>query len=106
MTLHFLTVNHKYSCTQCYNFARSCSLTLNKLSQKRMLEERLARKRETQLKKLEKKQAAEVKVNVTGLLYVLIKSTSFSNKQLWCVFAYFLRLMGVFYMDLAKSGVS
>lgn len=40
------------------------SLTLNKLSQKRMLEERLARKRQAQMRKLEKKQAAETKVGV------------------------------------------
>ena len=38
------------------------SLTLNKLSQKRMLEERLAKKRKAQMNKLEKKQAAETKV--------------------------------------------
>ncbi len=39
------------------------SLTLNKLQQKRMLEEKLAQKRRRQMEKLQKKQNAEAKVN-------------------------------------------
>ena len=38
------------------------SLTLNKMSQKRMLEERLSRRRQEQMRKLEKTQAKENKV--------------------------------------------
>lgn len=41
-----------------------CSLTLNKLQQKRMLEEKLAQKRRRQMEKLLKKQSLEVKVCV------------------------------------------
>ena len=43
-----------------------CSLTLNKLQQKRMLEERLAKKRSQQLEKLQKKQQQETKVIKTS----------------------------------------